>query len=71
MRSNRSLFQIGVFSNPWMLPAIAIPAVLHVLLIVSPLHDVFHLTALSGNEWLAAVLLASSGFFLVEGMKKA
>lgn len=66
VRSSRPLLSIGLFSNLWIWPAVTIPIVLHLVLLHSPLRDVFGLTTLMPKEWMLILLLSSSGLILFE-----
>ncbi|MBU2213034.1 cation-translocating P-type ATPase [Patescibacteria group bacterium] len=69
MRSRRPLWEIGVFSNKWLLWAVSIPLCLHLLLLYTPLNVLFRLVPLSLIEWVEIVVLAFSGFLIFELMK--
>jgi len=69
IRSRRPLWEVGVFSNRWLLGAVAIPFVLQILLVFTPFGTLFHLTGLSVSEWLQLFLLALSGVFFFELLK--
>jgi Ca2+-transporting ATPase len=68
LRSTRySLFQIGVFTNPAMLGAVALTIVLQLLVIYVPfMQAVFETTALPLRELLISVLLGLALFVVVE-----
>jgi P-type Ca2+ transporter type 2C len=68
-RSLRPIFQVGLFSNRWMIGAVAISFMLQGILIFSPLRDVFHLAPLDAIEWGVISILALSGFIVFEGLK--
>ena len=69
IRSRRPLWEVGVFSNRWLLGAVAIPFVLQILLVFTPFGTLFHLTGLSIAEWLRIFLFAFAGVFLFELLK--
>lgn len=69
VRSIRPLHEIGYFSNRWLLLAIAVPFVLQVALIHSPVRAAFGLVPLTADQWLRLFLYASSGLLLFEGVK--
>ncbi len=51
--NNKSLFKIGVFSNPYLNGAIAISAILQLSVIVLPfLNDPFNVTPLNAEQWM-------------------
>lgn len=68
-RSQRPIFSVGFFGNRWMIGAIIVPLLLQLLLFFTPLRSLFHLTALSSQEWFIVLALASSGFFVFEMIK--
>jgi P-type Ca2+ transporter type 2C len=69
VRSHLPIWKIGFFSNKWMLGAVAIPFLLQIILLYSPLSLVFHLTPITLIEWGEIFLLAFSGFAVFEMMK--
>jgi P-type Ca2+ transporter type 2C len=71
VRSERqSLFQIGLFSNPWMLGAIALTLGLHLAILYIPLlQDLFQTTALSLPELLLSFGVSSLVFWAIEAQK--
>jgi Ca2+-transporting ATPase len=65
-----SLFKIGIFSNKWMLLAIAVSLGMTIMLVYIPfLQEVFHTYALSLIDWCITLCSASSIFFVVEMRK--
>ncbi|MBU0766505.1 cation-translocating P-type ATPase [Patescibacteria group bacterium] len=69
VRSRRPLWEIGVFSNKWLIWAVSIPLCLHLLLLYTPLNVLFRLVPLSLLEWVEIIVLAFSGFLIFELMK--
>lgn len=65
-RSEKSIFQIGFFSNPYLVGAITIVIILQLLLIYSPFGVLFKLVPLSLGEWGYAILAGLSGFLFFE-----
>jgi Ca2+-transporting ATPase len=68
-RSVRPFWRINPFSNPWMLGAVAIPFLLQVILLYSPLAGIFSLVPLSAMEWGEILALAFFGFLVLELLK--
>ena len=69
-RSNIESAFHGLFSNRWLWAAVALSVGLHVLVIYVPfLQTAFDTTALSLNDWLVCVLVASSVLWLGELVK--
>jgi Ca2+-transporting ATPase len=66
VRSRLPLWRIGLRSNPWMLGAMAVPMVLHLGLLYSPLATVFHLAPLGFGQWATALTYAGLGFLVFE-----
>ena len=65
-----SVFQIGFFSNPFMLAAVALTFVLQFALIyIPPLQALFHTRALDGSDLLLCLLLSAIVFWSVEAHK--
>jgi Ca2+-transporting ATPase len=71
MRSNHSLFRIGVFSNRHLVRAAAVSMALIALVIfVPPLTSIFGLTQLTGEMYLSAIGLACVPLPVLELSKK-
>jgi Ca2+-transporting ATPase len=65
-----SVFQIGFFSNPYMLAAVSLTFVLQFALIyVPPLQALFHTRALDASDLLLCLLLSAIVFWSVEAHK--
>ena len=69
MRSSKPIWQIGFFSNRFMIGAIVVPFCLQFLLLFTPLASVFHLTAISLEQWLLVFGIAVCGFLFFELLK--
>jgi len=69
VRSRRPLWEIGFFSNKWLLGAVTVPILLHLMLLYTPLNVFFRLVPLSLLEWVEILILAFSGFVVFELMK--
>ena len=68
-RSDKSLLDVGIFSNKWMNYAILISILLHLLLIYSPLGALFGVIPLSLTDWLLVLPFALFGLFVFEAGK--
>ena len=68
-RSNKSLFEIGFFSNKWMNYAVLFSIALHLILLYTPLAHAFQVVPLSLNDWLFILPFAVSGLVVFEGFK--
>ncbi|HTY92162.1 MAG TPA: calcium-translocating P-type ATPase, SERCA-type [Methanocella sp.] len=67
---DRSLFKVGIFSNPYILGAIAVSILLQSALLYVPfLEDVFKTSPLSAYDWLIIAGVSSSTLILVEARK--
>lgn len=68
MRHNRkSIFSIGIFTNPWMVGAFVICAVLQLSVMLIPaLIGPFKVAPLGAVDWLVVVALSASPLFLYE-----
>jgi Ca2+-transporting ATPase len=65
-----SLFQVGFFKNRYLLFAIGVSIILHLLIVyLPPLQVVFRTVALSLQDWALIVLLSASVFLVVEIFK--
>lgn len=71
VRSNRrSIFRIGFFSNPQLVGAICISALLQISVITVPfLAGIFDVVTLSASQWLIVLLLSLAPLFIVEMVK--
>lgn len=69
MRSNKPIWRIGFFSNPWMIGAVAVPFLLQFFLLFTPMADVFRLTSISIEEWLIVFTICFAGFLVFEALK--
>lgn len=70
-RSNKkSLLRIGLFSNMYLIGAIAISALLQIIVIAVPfLNDIFNVTVLNLEQWLIVVCAALVIIPIVEAVK--
>lgn len=70
IRSEKSAFEIGIFSNKQLWLAVIVGVVGQLLTIYLPLGQrIFKTTSLSGQDWLLVLLCASSGFVVIELLK--
>ncbi len=69
MRSSRSVFQIGLFSNRKLCGAAAISTALVLLVLLTPISKAFGLVYLTGNLYLIAVILIFVPLFITELIK--
>ncbi|MBQ6569752.1 MAG: cation-translocating P-type ATPase, partial [Clostridia bacterium] len=70
LRSRKPVIRIGLLSNRLLIGALGISALLTLLvLLVPPFASLFSLAALSGNLWLAAVLLSAAPLVIGETVK--
>jgi Ca2+-transporting ATPase len=67
---SRSLFKVGVFSNVYIIGAIAVSLLIQCALLYTPfLEGLFNTVPLSLNDWLAIAAVTSLVFILVEARK--
>ena len=68
MRHNRkSIFQIGLFSNPWMIGAFLVCAFLQLAVMLFPfLAESFKVASLGATDWIIVIALSVSPLFLYE-----
>ncbi len=71
VRSNKkSLFRIGLFSNPYLVGAIVIAAILQLVVIIVPFfNDIFKVKQLNLEQWLIVITASLSIVFIVEMVK--
>jgi len=70
LSENCSLLALPPWSNPWLLGAIALSMMLHVAIIyIPPLAVMFSVSALSGREWVAILILSFPVIILDEILK--
>ena len=59
IKSEESIFKIGIFENKYLIGALVLGVILQVIVVVvSPLAQVFSLVPLTGIQWLYTVLIA-------------
>lgn len=68
-RSNLPIWKIGMFTNKWLNIATIIPLGLHFIILYTPIHTIFSLTALSFKDWGIALGCAVGGFIIFEILK--
>ena len=66
LRSDRSIFKIGAFTNPQLNKAVLVSLVLILLVVFTPLSIMFELVALSFNLYLIAFGLSIVPLFVME-----
>lgn len=70
LSENASLAEIGTFSNPWLLQAIAVSVFLHCLIIYVPsLNTVFGTTSLDVYDWLLVIAFSFPVVIIEEILK--
>jgi len=68
-RSSRPFWHVNPFSNCWLIGAIALPFLLQIVLLYSPLAGLFHLVPITLGEWGEVFALAAGGFLVLELLK--
>ncbi|MBU0458679.1 cation-translocating P-type ATPase [Patescibacteria group bacterium] len=69
VRSRRPIWEIGVFSNKWLIGAVTIPFLMQLILLYTPLNVLFRLVPLNPFQWIEILLLSFSGFVVFELLK--
>ena len=70
IKSEESIFKIGVLENKYLVGALVLGVILQVIVVVvSPLAQVFSLVPLTGMQWLYTVLIAIAPIPIVEIQK--
>ncbi|MDD9951409.1 MAG: cation-translocating P-type ATPase C-terminal domain-containing protein, partial [Zetaproteobacteria bacterium] len=68
-RSRRPIWEIGFFTNKWLVGAAANPLALHILLVFTKFGKIIHFVPLTLAEWLETAGIALVGFFIFECLK--
>ena len=68
-KSNRSLKEINLFGNKYLLGAVALTIIGQILIIYTPLSKVFDFVPLTLKEWLIITAASSIGFIFFETKK--
>ncbi|MBI1969400.1 calcium-translocating P-type ATPase, SERCA-type, partial [Candidatus Woesearchaeota archaeon] len=66
---DKSLFKVGVFSNIYLIGAIATSVIMQALVIHTPLQSFFKTISLTGMDWLIAIGVAATVFIFAEVTK--
>ena len=70
IKSEESIFKIGIFENKYLVGALVLGVILQVIVVVvSPLAQVFSLVPLTGIQWLYTILIAIAPIPIVEIQK--
>ncbi len=66
----RSMFKIGIFSNPWVLVGSSLMIVLQVLFTYAPfMNKIFHSAPIGANDWLLIIIIAIAVYGFI-GLEK-
>ncbi|MBI2508038.1 calcium-translocating P-type ATPase, PMCA-type [Candidatus Woesearchaeota archaeon] len=68
-RSDRSLKEVGLFSNKYLIGAVLLTVILQILIIYTPISSVFAFTPLSIKDWILIIAVSSIGFIFFEVKK--
>lgn len=68
-RSPYPVWEIGLFKNRWLLGAVAVPMMLHLILLYTPLGSFFQLVPLVADDWLMILSITFAGFLVLELLK--
>lgn len=70
IKSEESIFKIGIFENKYLVGALVLGVILQVIVVVvSPLAQVFSLVPLTGIQWVYTILIAIAPIPIVEIQK--
>ena len=70
IKSEESIFKIGIFENKYLIGALVLGVILQaIVVVVSPLAQVFSLVPLTGIQWLYTILIAVAPIPIVEIQK--
>lgn len=69
IRTLQPVWRTSLFSNRWLLAAVCVPLLLHLLLLYTDLHSLFSLTPLTLSEWGLLLLLVVASFMVFEFLK--
>lgn len=69
IRSSRPIWEIGLFSNRWLIGAVAVPLALQFALLYTPLNTFFQIVPLSAREWGVIVGVTLAAFLGFEILK--
>ena len=71
VRTEGSIFKVGIFKNRYLIGAFIIGAVLQIAVISIPgIAEVFSAVPLTASQWLTVTLIAISPIFIMEIQKK-
>ncbi len=68
-RSAFPLWQVGFLRNKWLLGAVAVPLLLHLLLLYTPLSGAFHLVPITLRQWWVVLCATGAAFLFLELLK--
>lgn len=69
VRSRRPVWEIGLFTNKWLVGAVTIPFIAQLFILYTPLSVIFRLKGLTLMEWVYVIPVAMSGFLIFEAIK--
>ena len=67
-KSTKSVFKSPF--NKYLYLAVSVSIVLHLLVLYTPLSNLFHFVSLGFVDWAQIIVISSIGFLLMEGFKK-
>jgi len=71
IRSEESIFKIGIFKNKYLIGAFILGTLLQVLVVIIPsIAYVFDVAALNSTQWLYTILISISPLFIMEVQKR-
>ena len=64
-----SVFKEGLLSNLWLLGAVVVSILMQIIVLYTPLSNVFHVTALGFIDWIIIIVVSSSVLWIGEIIK--
>lgn len=69
VRSNKSIFKVGLFKNKYMILALAVSIFLQLVVILTPLNVIFDIKNINMYDWDIVILLSLSPIIIMEIIK--
>ncbi len=71
IRSEESIFKIGLFKNLYLIGAVLLGILLQVLVVVIPqIAKIFDVVPLNYNQWVYTIIISILPIFIMEAQKK-
>ncbi|HHY78884.1 MAG TPA: ATPase, partial [Thermoanaerobacter sp.] len=69
VRSDKSIFKVGLFTNKYMIFALIVAILLQVILIVTPLNTIFGLRNINVYDWDIIIAMSVTPLLVMEVVK--